>query len=152
MIIKNLESYSSIYGKVDAILIVNKNNIIEYSAMVNDDKMHLRTENLIGRNLFEVYPNLNEENSTHSRVMRTGQPVINEKQMLVEKNGRSFAINTSTFPLENDGEIIGTIDISFNLTLNHEKDAEGKGRTERYTIDSIITENREMLQLKEKIL
>ena len=41
MIIKNLESYSSIYGKVDAILIVNKNNIIEYSAMVNDDKMHL---------------------------------------------------------------------------------------------------------------
>ena len=77
MIIKNLESYSSIYGKVDAILIVNKNNIIEYSAMVNDDKMHLRTENLIGRNLFEVYPNLNEENSTHSRVMRTGQPVIN---------------------------------------------------------------------------
>ena len=110
MIIKNLESYSSIYGKVDAILIVNKNNIIEYSAMVNDDKMHLRTENLIGRNLFEVYPNLNEENSTHSRVMRTGQPVVNEKQMLVEKNGRSFAINTSTFPLENDGEIIGTIE------------------------------------------
>lgn len=152
MIIKNLEQYSSIYGKVDAILIVNKNNIIEYSAIASDDKTYLRTENLMGKNLFDIYPNLNEENSTHARVMRTGQPVVNEKQMLVERTGRSFAINTSTFPLEHDGEIIGTIDISFNLTLNREKDFEEKGRDERYTVDSIITENADMRKIKEKIV
>lgn len=142
MLIRNLDKYGSIYGKVDALLIVNKENIIEYSAMVNDDNTYLRTKDLVGKSLFEFYPNLNEENITHARVMRTGQPIINEKQLIVEKTGKSYAINTSTFPLESNGELIGTIDISCNLTLTVEKDGFDKNRDELYKTDSIITKNK----------
>lgn len=152
MLIKNIEQYSSIYGKIDAILIVNKDNIIEYSAIMNENNTYLKTENLIGKNLFDVYSNLNEENSTHARVMRTGQPVINEKQLIIERTGRTYTINTCTFPLESKGELIGTLDISFNLIVNGKERGIEKDKDELYTVDDIVTKNAEMNKLKEKIM
>lgn len=151
MIIKDIEKYNGIYDKVDALIIVNKDDIIQYSAMVNDDDAYLNTKDVIGKNLFEMYPNLTEENSTHRRVMRTGKPVINENQLIVERSGKAYVINTSTFPIENDGEIIGSFDVSSNLTLEG-KNNEKEDRNKIYTADSIVTRDEEMLSIKNKIL
>lgn len=84
MQINSLEKFANLYGRIDAILIVNKENIIEYSAMVTEDKEYLRTDDILGKNLFAVYPELNEGNSTHAKVMATGLPVLNQKQTLTE--------------------------------------------------------------------
>ena len=150
MIIKDIEKYSNIYGKVDAFIMVNRDNIIQYSAMVNDDRTVLNTKNVIGKNLFEMYPNLTEENSTHCRVMKTGKPIIDENQLIVEKSGKAYVIKTSTFPIFCDGEIIGTFDISSNLTLKNTRDQEERS-DRRYTLESIVTQNEEMLRIKNKI-
>ena len=150
MLIKNIEKYNDIYGKIDAILIVNKDDIVEFSAIINANHAYMRTEDIFGKNLYDLYQNLNEENSTHARVMKTGIPIINEKQLIVEKTGKSFVINTSTFPIENKGEIIGTIDISFNLTYDDSKKEEEKRKL--YTVDSIVTNSEHMRGLKSKIL
>ena len=151
MIIKDIDKYKSIYEKVDALLIVNKDNTILYSAMINDDRTYIATKEGIGKNLFKVYTNLTEENSTHIKVMRTGRPVINENQLIVEKSGKAYVINTSTFPIEHNGETVGTFDLSSNL-IPKKKNDEEENRKTLYALDSIVTENRELLSIKEKIL
>ncbi len=151
MIIKEIDKYKDIYGKVDAFIMVNKDNIIQYSAMVNDDRTYMNTKNVIGKNLYVAYPNLTEENSTHARVMRTGKPIIDETQLIVEESGKAYVIKTSTFPIEDNGEIIGTFDISSNLTWKTKND-EKESRSKLYTVDSIITCDDEMNLIKSKIM
>lgn len=148
MLIKEIEKYSRIHGKVDAFMIVNKDDVIQYSAMVDDGVTFLTPKNVIGKNLFEMYPNLTRESSTHCRVMDTGKPILDEQQLIIEKNGRAYVINTSTFPIEYEGNIIGTFDISSNYmskTKNEDK------RNKLYTVDSIVTQNEAMMTIKNKI-
>ena len=148
MLIKEIEKYSRIHGKVDAFMIVNKDDVIQYSAMVDDGVTFLMPKNVIGKNLFEMYPNLTRESSTHCRVMDTGKPILDEQQLIIEKNGRAYVINTSTFPIEYEGNIIGTFDISSNYmskTKNEDK------RNKLYTVDSIVTQNEAMMTIKNKI-
>lgn len=147
MEINNLDKFTNLYGRIDAILIVNKNNIIEYSAMVTEDKEYLRTDDILGKNLFDVYPELNEKNSTHARVMSTGLPVINQKQTLTEPSGRRHTSITSTFPIENGGELIGSIDLSVDLS---EKNRVAQKR-KLFCMDDIVTCNDSMKLIKEKL-
>lgn len=151
MIIRDIDKHKSIYEKVDALLIVNKDNTILYSAMINDDRTYIATKEGIGKNLFDVYTNLTEENSTHVRVMKTGKPVINENQLIVEKSGKAYVINTSTFPIEHNGQTVGSFDLSSNL-IPKKKNDDGENRKALYALDSIVTENKEILSIKDKIL
>lgn len=151
MIIRDIDKYKSIYDKVDALIIVNEENMILYSAMINDDRTYISTKDVIGQNLYEMYPNLAEENSTHARVMKTGKPVINENQLIVERSGKAYVINTSTFPIEDNGRRIGTFDLSSSLTPKSKND-EKEDRNKLYVLDSIVTENESMLSIKSKIL
>lgn len=125
--------------------------MILYSAMINDDRTYISTKDVIGQNLYEMYPNLTEENSTHARVMKTGKPVINENQLIVERSGKAYVINTSTFPIEDNGRRIGTFDLSSSLTPKSKND-EKEDRNKLYVLDSIVTENESMLSIKSKIL
>ncbi len=149
MQINCLEKFTNSYGRIDAILIVNRDNIIEYSAMVTEDKEYLRTDDILGKNLFEVYPELNEENSTHARVMATGRPVLNQKQTLTEPSGRRHTTITSTFPIENDGKLIGSIDLSVELPEQGEHRAK---RRALYTIEDIVSQSPDMAEIKKKLL
>lgn len=151
MIIRDIDKYKSIYDKVDALIIVNEENMILYSAMINDDRIYISTKDVIGQNLYEMYPNLTEENSTHARVMKTGKPVINENQLIVERSGKAYVINTSTFPIEDNGRRIGTFDLSSSLTPKSKND-EKEAKNKLYVLDSIVTENEAMLSIKSKIL
>lgn len=151
MIIRDIDKYKSIYDKVDALIIVNEENMILYSAMINDDRTYISTKDVIGQNLYEMYPNLTEENSTHARVMKTGKPVINENQLIIERSGKAYVINTSTFPIEDNGRRIGTFDLSSSLTPKSKND-EKEDRNKLYVLDSIVTENEAMLSIKSKIL
>ena len=151
MIIRDIDKYKSIYDKVDALIIVNEENMILYSAMINDDRTYISTKDVIGQNLYEMYPNLTEENSTHARVMKTGKPAINENQLIVERSGKAYVINTSTFLIEDNGRRIGTFDLSSSLTPKSKND-EKEDRNKLYVLDSIVTENEAMLSIKSKIL
>ena len=151
MIIRDIDKYKSIYDKVDALIIVNEENMILYSAMINDDRTYISTKDVIGQNLYEMYPNLTEENSTHARVMKTGKAVINENQLIVERSGKAYVINTSTFLIEDNGRRIGTFDLSSSLTPKSKND-EKEDRNKLYVLDSIVTENEAMLSIKSKIL
>lgn len=148
MKIGNLDQFTNLYGRIDAILIVNRDNVIEYSAMVTEDREYLRTDDILGKSLFEVYPELNEENSTHAKVMATGKPVLNQKQTLTEPSGRCRTSITSTFPIENNGELIGSIDLSVDLP---EQGIRAIRNQKLYRADDIITNYSSMKKIKEKL-
>lgn len=103
----------------------------------------------MGKNLYEVYPELNESNSTHARVMATGLPVVNQKQTLTEPSGRRHTLLTSTFPIENNGEVIGSIDFSVDLS---EQGADVSKERKLYSVDDIVTCDPAMERIKDRIL
>lgn len=158
MITKYLEYVSKLYDHIDAIIIVNKHHVIEYSAMFSPETNCFENEGITGKSIFEVYPALKKEDSSHYRVLKNGKPIINEKQSLVNFRGESFVFINSTFPIEYNNEIIGTIEASIFgseygnskcKVLNHPKPLQRHG--DLYTLEDIITNNPALMEIKEKI-
>ena len=155
MIGKWLNYMSRLHDGVDAILIADRHGMIEYSAMFSEQENGLIDEGFIGKSILEVYPELTEETSSHFRVMRTGTPVLNEKQVLTDFRGRKIMLVTSTFPLEYGGELIGTMETS----VFYHKDSQLDGKNHWLTnphkglfrLEDIITRNPEMLSLKDTV-
>ena len=155
MIGKWLNYMSRLHDGVDAILIADRHGMIEYSAMFSEQENGLIDEGFIGKSILEVYPELTEETSSHFRVMRTGTPVLNEKQELTDFRGRKVMLVTSTFPLEYGGELIGTMETS----VFYHKDSQLDGKNHWLTnphkglfrLEDIITRNPEMLSLKDTV-
>lgn len=155
MIGKWLNYISRLHDSVDAILIADRHGTIEYSAMFSEQENGLIDEGFIGKSILEVYPELTEETSSHFRVMRTGEPILNEKQVLTDFRGRRVMLVTSTFPLEDNGSIIGTMETS----VFYHKDSQLDGKNHWLTnphkglfrLEDIITQNPEMLALKDTV-
>ncbi len=151
MFIKDINLYNKdLVGRVDAIQIANKDHVLEFSAIVQENDHYLMVEDVYGKSLYDLYQNLTEENSTHARVMNTGTPVVNEEQILIKHNGQAFAINTSTFPLVNNGEIIGTIDFSFDLVPRNDRSIREERRG-LYNISRIISESKKIQDIIDKL-
>ena len=156
MIGKWLNYMSKLHDGADAILIADRHGIIEYSAMFSEQENRLIDEGIIGKNILEVYPGLTEETSSHFRVMRTGEPILNEKQILTDFRGRQQILVSSTFPLEDDGELIGTMETSVFYNKDSQLDSKNHWLTNPhkglFVLDDIVTRDPEMLALKETAL
>ena len=155
MIGKWLNYMSRLHDGVDAILIADRHGIIEYSAMFSEQENGLIDEGFIGKNILEVYPELTKETSSHFRVMRTGEPILNEKQVLTDFRGRRVMLVTSTFPLEDNGTVIGTMETSVFYHKDSQLDGKNHWLTNPHTglfrLEDIITRNSEMLALKDTV-
>ena len=155
-----LEKISGIYEHLDSVMITNKYGVIEYSALFDQNSKTINNVGYTGHNILDVYPELTEETSSHYRVMKTGEPIINEVQELVDWEGKSITLMSSTYPIEIKGVIIGAIEGTLYLT----KDGEPYRRYENhdfkklskqnrlYNVDDIITNDPEMIEIKKKIL
>lgn len=156
MIAKWLNYMSRLHDGVDAILIADRSGMIEYSAMFSEQEHGMIDEGFTGKNILEAYPELTEETSSHFRVMRTGTPVLNEKQILTDFHGRRHILVSSTFPLEYNGELIGTMETSVFYHKDSQLDAKNHWLTNSHTglfvLGDIITQDPEMMALKEMVL
>lgn len=156
MIGKWLNYMSKLHDGVDAILIADRRGTIEYSAMFSEQENRLIDEGIIGKNILEVYPELTEDTSSHFRVMRTGEPILNEKQFLTDFRGRRQILVSSTFPLEDGGELIGTMETSVFYNKDSQLDSKNHWLTNPhkglFVLDDIVTRDPEMLALKETAL
>ncbi|RNB80213.1 transcriptional regulator [Brevibacillus fluminis] len=156
MLTKYLQSISDLYDHIDALLITNKEGIVEYSIIYCPETNSFENEGFTGKHIFDIYPSITKETSSHHRVMRSGKPIIGERQELTDLNGKSSFFINSTFPIEFNHEVIGTIEASILAS----KDGKPLYRTSYskkqaadsfYTLDDFITVNPRMLELKEKI-
>lgn len=156
MIAKWFNYMSRLHDGVDAILITNRDGTVEYSAMFSEREKRLMDEGIIGKNILEVYPQLTKETSSHFRVMRTGKPILNEKQILTDFRGVRRILVNSTFPLEYEGKIIGTMETSVAYSKESQLDGKNhwmsKPHKGLYVLDDIITQDADMQALKETAL
>lgn len=123
------------------------------------------TEEIIGKNLFDVFTNLDSKSSTLIRAMNLKLPIFKEKQNVVDFRGSEIKTMNMSIPIMNNNVVIGAIEISKNINeytysnsvvkMNTDMFNDRKMITEhmrldkaRYFLTDIITNNHEMKQIK----
>ena len=160
MIRRYVDQILNLYNYIDGLMVTNKEGIIEYYITYRPDINDLRKEEVIGKHIFEIYPDLDNETSSIMRVLRTGQPIYNEKQNLKTYKGQNiYAVNT-TLPIKHGDKIIGAVDISRyiepgmvrkEISLSVIEKQSVNSKYQLYTLDDIITKSPLMLEIKEII-
>lgn len=160
MIRRYVDQILNLYNYIDGLMVTNKEGIIEYYITYRPDINDLREEEVIGKHIFEIYPDLDNETSSIMRVLRTGQPIYNEKQNLKTYKGQNiYAVNT-TLPIKHGDKIIGAVDISRyiepgmvrkEISLSVIEKQSVNSKYQLYTLDDIITKSPLMLEIKEII-
>ena len=114
------EQLLSLYNFYDGGIMVNKDCVIEYYHNNRPDINTLSESELIGKTIFEIYPSINEKNSTLLRVIHTGMPMHQHYQKLENYKGEQYGAICSTLPIFDEEKIVGAVEI-FMYTTNHEK-------------------------------
>lgn len=157
-LVNHIEQILSFYNYYDGAIMVNRKGIIEYYYNKRTDINKLTDEALLGKSLFEVYPQIKPHNSTLMEVMRTGKPIELAFQSLTNFLGEHYQALYSTHPIFDGEIIIGAIEIFqyfkekekyLNIFLMNERE---KLKSTAECLPEIISVSEEMRDLKEKIL
>ena len=152
-----LDSVLGLYERTDAIIITDCKGFIEYSIMFSNEVNNLKSAHVTGMHILENYPSLTEETSSIMRVLKNGQEILDERQMVTNYRGEQLYLVNSTFPIKVNGEIIGAIEAAVYgdktlLERMPDRSLQRKRPRKRlYTLDDIITKSPKMLDIKEKI-
>ena len=96
-------------------LIDNKGITIFYN-----DKMAetdgFKREQVVGKNFFDLFPSLTNETSTFIKVLQTGMEIREKIQTYVNVTGKRITTINSTYPLLENGEIIGALEVAKDIT------------------------------------
>lgn len=159
MFFNYLEQMSSIYDNLDSILITNREGIIEYSAIIDKDNNTVQNEGFTGRHLMDVYPELTEKESTIFRVMKSGEPIMDEIQTLTDINGRTLTFSCCTYPIGLGDKVIGAIEGVIILSEDGKPCSKAikkrnnylKKGDRLYCLDDMVTADSAMIRIKEQI-
>ncbi|MEA4847642.1 MAG: sigma 54-interacting transcriptional regulator [Clostridiaceae bacterium] len=121
--------------------------------------MSMDPDNIIGKKITAVWKDLTDETSTLMRVVKSGIPICNNRQKHQTLDGKFVYAANSTFPLVEDGRIVGAIEFNkFYFTKDNSKFLDDyaphkifRKNNTIYTIDDIITENPRMMEIKSRI-
>lgn len=156
-----IEAYYDIITKienfVDGLMIVDDKGIIKYNKQFYKNLFSFNEKFSIGKTPMEIYPNLTEETSTCYRALRYGETTVNQIQKLKYYNGQEAVVIDNTFPVIENGKIIGAVSTSksidevpvknfidlSNMTSTHTYDL--------YNVNDIIGDSKEIQSLKYKI-
>lgn len=149
---KYVEQALNIFNYVDSIVLTDDKGIIRYFHTNRSDINKLDKSQVLGKYILEMYENLTQDNSTILEVLNTGKPILNRRQELVNINELKINAITSTLPIEENGKIIGTIDVS---SYAAEPLAPLKKMPSRqkslYQLSDIVSIDSRMNELKENI-
>lgn len=159
MLHKYLSQILKLYNYVDGILLTDDQGRVEYFITYRSDVNSLKAEDVEGKHLFEIYPDLTEETSSIMRVLRSGEPIFNEYQTLKTVQGQSIKAINTTFPISSGNKIIGAVDISRYVEpslarkeISVSLKASSLRQEQLFGIDDIETQDPRMISLKSKIL
>lgn len=149
------------YGNVGIHVIDNSRKTIIYNSTMAQLE-GLEIEQVIGKDLFEIFPSLNEETSTLIKVLKTGESIFNSTQTYLNFRGHSITTISSTIPLIENKKIIGAAEIAHDLTntkilsdqlleLQNELKKDNKGikpTIKKYSLHNIIGQNEKLIAAK----
>ncbi len=153
----------------DGIMEIDASGIITFCNKKAAELDDIIVEQVVGKPLFSVYPTLNKDTSTLYRVLETGEPILNFSQTFSNYNGKVIVTINSTLPIYREGQVVGALEISSDVTnvkMMSEKIIELQRRINEKVVDSekptwdsahyqlsdIITRDATMLKLKEKVI
>lgn len=156
-----IEAYYDIITKienfVDGLMIVDEKGIIKYNKQFASSIFNLDERESIGKTPMEVFINLTEENSTCYRALKYGETTINQVQRLRFHTGQEILVVDNTFPIMENGKIIGAVSTSkFINDISEKNTIDLSNMTSTYTDDlynlnDIIGNSKEIQILKHKI-
>lgn len=151
------------YGNIGIHMIdKNRRTIIYNQTMANLEGMEI--SQVMGKDILDVFPSLNEQTSTLIKSMETGEPIINSTQTYLNFKGYSITTISTTMPLYENSTIIGALEIAQDITsvrklsdqlfhlqkeLQPENKSKDKGKIRRYSFRDIIGNNKELVQARE---
>lgn len=92
----------------------NGNTIIYNEAMSKLEKM--ATKEVIKKPFGEVFKNLNSENSTLLKALKSRATTSDLKQTYLNKDGKEITTINTTFPIVIDDEVIAVVEVAKNIT------------------------------------
>ncbi|MCG3086606.1 sigma-54 interaction domain-containing protein [Sporosarcina cyprini] len=159
--IRDLEKFKRLSDFDNVLVVDNKGKTLYYDlADLNVlSKLGHRPEDFLGKKVTSFYTNLTDENSTIMTVLHTGEAMTRVHQKLVTKTGQTYDSLSSTYPIEENGVVVGAIEFSkhfYSKEHMHYLDHYSTHKIYRknntvYTIDDLITQNEGMKAIKEKI-
>ncbi|WP_341356872.1 sigma 54-interacting transcriptional regulator [Rossellomorea sp. y25] len=100
----------------------------------------MEIEDVLDKNLLDVFQFHSEEESTLLKVLNTKEPTLNVKQTYFNMNGIEITTMNDTFPIFHDEVLIGAIEIARDITKLEKvmRDHINKRPSSLFTFDSII--------------
>lgn len=113
----------------------------------------IEPQNILGKQLLDIFPSLDDKSSTLLTVIKNGRPIINRSQTYLNYKGKKISSVNTTIPLFSDNDLVGAVEIGKDVTkikklseelielrseLNDNKEEKTKYKTKNYTFDQII--------------
>lgn len=148
MITNALVQARQLYEDTDGVLVCDKYGYVEFMKWFHDG---ILADEVVGMHVTDVYPELDNQTSSIMRVIESGEPRFDERQVIHTCRGELLDIVSSTIPLMAGNEVIGAM----TSTIFYEKYQAGKGlprhrQGDLYTLDDIISQDPIMIALKER--
>ena len=83
----------------EGIIVVDSNLKIKYFNEPSINITGFEPREAIGKDIYQVFPNINKDNSTFYKVINNGRPIIDYVQNYVNCKGKNVSIVTSTIPI-----------------------------------------------------
>lgn len=108
-------------------------------------------EDVLDKNLLDVFSFNQDEDSTLLQALKNGSKIKNAKQTYFNNKGQEITTINNTFPIMEDGEQIGAMEIARDVTKLEKliRENMNKGGDTRYTFDSIIGSSDEINEVIE---
>lgn len=109
--------YETISASIDAGLhAVDSNG----KTVIYNEKMReiegMAAEDVLDRNILDVFHFVHAEDSTLLQVLATGRPALNIKQTYFNNRGQEITTVNNTFPVFQDGRLLGAAEIARDVT------------------------------------
>lgn len=146
----------------DGVHVVDENGITVYYNQTMATLEGTEPKKVINKSLLEVFPFFCRETSTLLKVLKTGRPIYEQRQIYTNLKGVKITTINSTFPIRDKSEIIGAVEISKDVSnieemsgkiidlqekIYHKKDKDYSTPSAKYTFSDIIGESDEIKEV-----
>ena len=156
----NLDKILNIYNYFDGITITDEKGVIKYYTNFRTDVYSLQLDQIVGKTVLEIHPELTEEQSTIMQVLKTGQPIYDRVEHLTTSHGDTVTNICSTLPIMQGDKIVGAIDFARSIDDGRNKDIQRRyinipkfqnNKDKLYHLDDIVTSSTKINEIKKQI-
>lgn len=146
---------------IDSLMTIDHNFKIVNTYRFNIRFDELDAENAqsdyLGRRYYEVYPQIDQNNSTMYECMKTNKIIYRKNQIFKDYKGRVFNTCNITIPINRGGKIVGAVELSKDITSINDLEANHKFHdaaveilpdmihNDEIKFEDILTSNAEMI-------